>query len=151
MRNSRGSDVDGFECLGAPRKRAVAESHAVVTKPERTSSYTKGVCAEEIAAQALNRKGFKVLDRRYRTPAGEIDLVAVNGGNVSFVEVKRRSSRVAASEAITPRQQARIAAAAEIWLQDHPERAACGINFDAVLICPHQAPYHIPDAFRPAE
>ncbi len=113
------------------------------------SSYTKGVDAEALAAQILQRKGFRVLDRRYRTAAGELDLVMADRGSLAFVEVKRRSSRGAAGESITARQQMRMTGAAEIWLQEHPEYADRDITFDAVLICPRAAPQHIPDAFRP--
>jgi putative endonuclease len=113
------------------------------------SSYTKGVDAEALAARILQRKGFRVLDRRYRTAAGELDLVMAGCGSLAFVEVKRRSSRVSAGESITARQQMRMTGAAEIWLQEHPEYADRDITFDAVLICPRAAPQHIPDAFRP--
>lgn len=113
------------------------------------SSYTKGVDAEALAARILQRKGFRVLDRRYRTAAGELDLVMAGRGSLAFVEVKRRSSRGAAGESITARQKMRMTGAAEIWLQEHPEYADRDITFDAVLISPRAEPQHIPDAFRP--
>ncbi len=113
------------------------------------SSYTKGVDAEALAARILQRKGFRMLDRRYRTAAGELDLVMAGRGRLAFVEVKRRASRAAAGESITARQQVRMTGAAEIWLQEHPEYADRDITFDAVLISPRAAPQHIPDAFRP--
>lgn len=117
---------------------------------QHATSYAKGVDAEALAVDALERKGFEVLDRRYRTPAGELDLVVACRNSLAFVEVKRRRSYAEASEAITCRQQMRMAGAAEIWLQRHPEYADCDITFDAVLIAPRAAPQHIPDAFRPA-
>lgn len=116
---------------------------------KRSTAYAKGVDAEHVAAQVLRRQGFRVLDKRYRTPAGEVDLIVADRSAVAFVEVKRRSSQTDAGEAITPRQQARITGAAEIWLHEHPEYADREITFDAVLICPWSAPRHIRDAFRP--
>lgn len=116
----------------------------------QSGAYAKGVAAEDIAEKTLRKRGFEVLDRRYRTAAGELDLVVAASDRLAFVEVKRRSSRAQAVEAITPRQQGRIAGAAEIWLQAHPEYADRDITFDAVVICPRTPPHHIPDAFRPA-
>lgn len=137
-----------------PGQTACQASCRARAKPARggswTSAYAKGVSAEDVAAETLRRKGFSVLDRRYRTPAGEVDLVVAGRDGLAFVEVKRRASRGDACEAITARQQGRIAEAAEIWLQEHPEYADRDITFDAVLICPREAPHHIRDAFRPS-
>jgi len=119
-------------------------------RKKAAGAYSKGVDAETVAAQTLKRKGFRILDRRYRTPAGELDLVVADGGRVAFVEVKRRASRAQAGEAITGRQQTRMAGAAEVWLMENPEYADREITFDAVLVCPSSLPHHIPDAFRPA-
>jgi len=113
------------------------------------TSHSKGVAAEGVAVEALQAAGFEVLNRRYRTPAGEVDLVVASPNALAFVEVKRRASAAQAMEAITPRQQMRIAGAAEIWLQAHPEYADRDITFDAILVCPRSAPRHIRDAFRP--
>lgn len=116
----------------------------------RKTNHSKGVAAESVAVEALQAAGFEVLNRRYRTQAGEVDLVVASANALAFVEVKRRSSAIQAMEAITPRQQMRIAMAAEIWLQANPEYADRDITFDAVLVCPRCAPRHIRDAFRPA-
>ncbi len=116
----------------------------------RTTNHSKGVAAESIAIETLQAAGFEVLNRRYRTRAGEVDLVVAKEGALAFVEVKRRASAIQAMEAITPHQQTRIAGAAEIWLQAHPEYADRDITFDALLVCPSSTPCHIRDAFRPA-
>jgi putative endonuclease len=123
-----------------------------MTVPPRqchANAYSKGIDAETLAAKTLQRKGFRILDRRYRTRAGELDLVVADRDRLAFVEVKRRSSRLEAVEAITARQQMRMTGAAEIWLQQHPEYANRDMTFDAILICPRSAPHHIHDAFRP--
>jgi len=113
-------------------------------------THAKGIAAEDEAVRVLESKGFAVLHRRYRTVAGEIDLVVARHDALAFVEVKRRASVAQAMEAITPRQQTRIAGAAEIWLQTHPEYAERDMTFDAFVVCPHSSPCHIRDAFRPA-
>lgn len=125
-----------------PRKHQAVRSKA--------TNHSKGIAAETIAVEALQAAGFAVLNRRYRTPAGEVDLIVASPDALAFVEVKRRPTAAKAMEAITPRQQRRIAGAAEIWLQANPEYADRDMTFDAILICPRSAPHHIRDAFRPA-
>lgn len=137
--------------MDADRKMAANVSRQVARKDSaaRPNAYAKGVFAEDVAETLLNQRGFKVLARRYKTPAGEVDLIAASPSAVAFVEVKRRSGRVRAGEAITLHQQERVAGAAECWLQANPEYADRDMTFDAILVCPRRAPFHIRDAFRP--
>lgn len=74
-----------------------------------------GRWGEEIAAAFLQKRGYEILDKNSRTPYGEIDLVANLGGVTVFVEVKTRTTRSFGlpEEAITPRKQAHMLAAAE--------------------------------------
>ena len=76
------------------------------------------------------RDGWAVLARRARTPAGELDLVMEREGLLAFVEVKARPSFRDAAFALSPRQRARLAAAAECWLAANPGHGAAGIRFD---------------------
>lgn len=92
-------------------------------------------------------KGYRILARRFRTPFGEIDIVAQRRNLVAFVEVKARSGVDAAAYAVTPRQQQRIIAAAQAWLMAHPEHASFDLRFDAVLIAPGHLPRHLSGAF----
>jgi putative endonuclease len=117
--------------------------------PRSISNFAKGTAAEAMACQTLTGQGYTILDRRYRTPAGEIDIVARRGDALGFVEVKARKSADAAAWSITPRQQQRIASAAGIWLQEYPAQCTGDITFDAVLITPGHPAQHIVDAFRP--
>ena len=66
---------------------------------------------------------------------------------IVFVEVKARASLDDAAYAVTPRQQARIIAAAQIWLMAHPEHAGYDLRFDAMLIAPRRLPRHVLAAF----
>lgn len=87
---------------------------------ERIGRYRRGRISEWLAAAVLLAKGYRILGRRVRTPYGEIDLIAVRGRRLAFVEVKRRATRLEGEAAITPRQAGRIARAAEFWVSRRP-------------------------------
>ena len=92
-------------------------------------------------------KGYRILAKRFRTPYGEIDLVARKRNLLVFVEVKARASLDEAAYAVTPRQQQRIINAAQGWLMAHPEHAEFDMRFDAMLIAPKRLPRHLLAAF----
>ena len=92
-------------------------------------------------------KGYRILAKRFRTPYGEIDIVARRRSLMAFVEVKARASLDDAAYAVTPRQQARIIDAAQAWLMAHPEHADFELRFDAMLIAPRRLPRHLLAAF----
>lgn len=115
---------------------------------DRRAAERTGRRAEAAAALLLMAKGYRILARRLRTPVGEIDLVAARGKRLAFVEVKRRGSSGDAAWALGPRQQARIARAAEYWLARHPAYARRDIGFDVILSAPRSWPSHLRDAFR---
>ncbi|WP_028967043.1 YraN family protein [Sphingomonas phyllosphaerae] len=101
---------------------------------------------ERLAAWWLRLKGWQILDRRVRTPAGEVDLVARRGALVAFVEVKARRSPAELDHAIDQRRLARVAAAAEVLM---PRYAAAGedIRVDVILLAPGTRPRHIENAW----
>ena len=84
------------------------------SRASRQSAERAGRLAETVCALLLRLKGYAVLDRRYRAPGGEIDIVARRGNTVAFVEIKMRRTLADALEALGPAQRARIAAAAEL-------------------------------------
>lgn len=108
-----------------------------------------GRFAETWAAWSLRLRGYRVLARRFRTPVGEIDLIVRRGGCLAFVEVKARPSAEEALTALGPRQRARIARAAEVFLQRHPHLAGCTLRFDLVTVTPWRPPRLLADAWRP--
>lgn len=114
----------------------------------RRAAERRGRWAESIAALRLRLAGYRILARNFRSPVGEIDLIARRGDTVIFVEVKTRSADDAAAEAIGPRQQARIRRAAAAFLAGRPELATFSLRFDAILIVPWRAPRHVVDAWR---
>jgi putative endonuclease len=109
-----------------------------------------GLAAEAAAEAALAGDGWTILGRRLRTPAGEIDLVAERAGLVAFIEVKSRPTLAEAAFALTPRQQSRLLAAAEILLATHPDWGRAGARFDLLLVDPQGRVRRIADAFRAA-
>jgi putative endonuclease len=117
-------------------------------RPERVAAFRVGLSAESRAAVYLIAKGFRIVARRFRSPVGEVDIVARRGRLLIFVEVKARSRLDDAAESLLPRQQRRIAAAAAAWLAEHPDDAERYIRFDAMLVAPRRIPRHIPAAFE---
>ena len=117
-------------------------------RPERFAAHFTGISAESRAAAYLIAKGYRIVARRFRSPVGEIDIVARRRGVLVFVEVKARNTLDDAAESLLRRQQLRIAGAAGAWLAAHPEDAESDIRFDAVLVAPGKIPRHIPAAFE---
>src|SRR5579862_79755 len=116
-------------------------------RPERIAAFRLGLSAESRAAMLLIAKGHRIAARRFKTPVGEIDIVARRRRDLVFVEVKARDDLDAAAEAVTALSQQRIVAAAEYWLARHADDADCFIRFDAILVAPGKMPRHIANAF----
>jgi putative endonuclease len=116
-------------------------------RPERQVAFRLGLSAETRAAAYLIGKGFRILSRRWKSPVGEIDIVARRRNLLIFVEVKARERFDDAAWSVTPRQQQRIAAAAGAWLAGHPDVVIEDIRFDVVLVAPRRLPRHIAAAF----
>lgn len=117
-------------------------------KAGRKAAQAQGVRAESRAALLLRLKGFRIRARRYRSPVGEVDLLATRRRLLVAVEVKSRPDRSSAAFSITPRQQERVARATEHYLAANPRYSHYQIRFDAVLDTPGRWPKHIPDAWQ---
>jgi len=107
-----------------------------------------GKRAEDHACRALVADGWTILGRRLRTKSGEIDAVAEKAGLVAFVEVKARPTLAMAAEALRPRQQKRLTAAAEILLAENPAWGEQGVRFDVMLVDPQLRVRRVKDAIR---
>jgi putative endonuclease len=118
-----------------------------VPQPERQVAFRLGISAECRAAAFLVAKGFRILARRWRSPVGEIDIIARRRQLLVFVEVKAREKFDDAAWSVTDRQRARIVAAAEAWLARQGDHDFVDMRFDAVLVVPGRVPRHIPAAF----
>jgi putative endonuclease len=131
----------------ARKTRTTANAEAKIADPKRVAAFRSGISAESRAAAMLLVKGYRILARRFRTPAGEIDIVCKRRNALVFVEVKTRASYEEAVEAVTDRQRRRIVGAAEYWLQARPQDGEGDVRFDVVIITPGKLPQHIPAAF----
>jgi putative endonuclease len=114
---------------------------------KRARAYRHGVFAETVAALLLRLKGHRIIARRYKTPVGEIDLVALKGKRLAFVEVKRRKNLDEAGWSLPTRARRRIVRAAQYWLAGHPAYAGHDLAFDVVLAAPWALPRYIENAF----
>jgi len=114
---------------------------------ERVAAFRLGLSAESRAAMLLIAKAYRIVARRWKTPFGEVDIVARRHRDLVFVEVKARDNFDDAAEAVTERSKQRIVAAAEAWLTHHPDDAQCFIRFDVILVAPGKMPRHIVNAF----
>jgi putative endonuclease len=98
----------------------------------------RGALGERIAAEHLERRGYRIVARNYRTRAGELDLVAADERALVFCEVKTRvaggrSGPASALEAIGPNKRRQVRALATQWLASTTERPHRGdVRFDAI-------------------
>jgi putative endonuclease len=115
--------------------------------PVRRDAERRGRRAETLALWLLRAKLYRLLARRYRTPAGEIDLIVKRGRTIAFVEVKQRPTGEEAMEAITARGRRRIARAAQIWLAHNPGAAGYDYRFDVVIAADGALPRHLAGVF----
>jgi len=116
-------------------------------RPDRVAAFRLGLSAESRAAMLLIAKGYRIVARRWKTPLGEIDIVARRRRELIFVEVKARATLDEGAESVTERSKRRIVAAAELWLTHYPDDAQRFIRFDVILVAPGKMPRHVVNAF----
>ena len=114
----------------------------------RARSHRAGIRAEYAAALWLLLKGYVPVALRYKTPVGEIDLVARRGRTLAVIEVKARARHEDAAEAVHGKNQSRVVRAAQYFLGAHPRYASAQVRFDVCLIAWYRLPQHIPHAFH---
>jgi putative endonuclease len=133
------------------RRSAKSPQRVARPKPpprqERVAAFRLGISSESRAALFLIAKAYRILARRWKTPFGEIDIVARRRNDLVFFEVKARDTLADAAEAVTERNKQRIVAAAELWLAHHPQDEGRAIRFDVILMVPGKMPRHIVNAF----
>ena len=126
-------------------------------KPTRAVRAARGAAArvsgrrgEVLAALLLMAKGYRILGFRLKTPQGEIDILALRGRTLAVVEVKRRTSLIAALEAVTFDQRERLRRAGAALAARRPNLAGAAVRLDLVALAPRRFPVHIPDAWKGA-
>ena len=115
----------------------------------RRAAHERGLAAERLCTLRLRLTGWRILARRYATPAGELDIVARRGGLIAFIEVKHRKDRERVLDAVSVHQRRRIENAATIFLSRHPNWRKLSFRFDLMVVTPWRWPCHLPDAWRP--
>ncbi|WP_271077825.1 YraN family protein [Aurantiacibacter sp. MUD61] len=115
---------------------------------KRQLAEKRGRQGEGRAAAWLQLKGWRILGKRVRTPAGEIDLIAKRAGIVAFVEVKWRTKKADLDHAIDEYRLARVAAAVEAVAHNYATEGE-DIRLDVILLAPGSMPRHIVNAWQP--
>lgn len=116
------------------------------SKQSRLAAELFGRRGEMLAAWYLRLKGYRILASRFKTPAGEIDLVAKRFGMLVFVEVKARRSGSLADAWMAVNDR-RITRAADYFLARHPRHAGSDMRYDVIFLAPMAWPRHVVNAF----
>jgi putative endonuclease len=109
----------------------------MVVRPGMTEARQNlGKSGENLAAAELESRGYAIVERRYRTAHGEIDIIARDGETMVFVEVRRKSTGEfgTAAESVTPSKQRRVIRMAIAYLAMHGLYDRCPVRFDVVGI-----------------
>ena len=121
------------------------------SRARRRQAERRGRLAEFLCRSHLRLRGWRIIARDWRCPAGEIDILARRGRILAVIEVKARRDFATAITAIAPRQRRRIARAAEAFLTVRPDLSGLGLRFDVMLIERWRLPRHLRDAWRSGE
>ena len=116
--------------------------------PARRRAQRRGRVAEWLCLWHLRLRGWQILARDWRCPAGEIDILARRGKVLAVIEVKSRGELATAATALAPRQRRRIARAAEAFLLQRSDLAGLDLRFDLMLVAPLRLPRHWRGAWR---
>ncbi|MGZ6014772.1 MAG: YraN family protein [Phenylobacterium sp.] len=104
--------------------------------------------AEVLAALWLMMKGYRILGFRLKTRQAEIDLLALRGRTLAVVEVKQRTSLLAALETVTYDQRQRLRRAGAALAAGRPALQGAAVRLDLMALAPGKLPRHIPDAWK---
>lgn len=124
------------------------QSRARGSLQRRRQAERRGRAAEWLCCWSLRLRGWRIVERGWRCPAGEIDILARRGRVLAVIEVKSRSQVEDAAAALTRRQRRRIARAAQAFLQARPDLGALDLRFDVMLVPRHRLPRHWPGAWQ---
>ena len=117
----------------------------------RRNAWRRGRVAETLCMVWLALRGYRIMEKRLRTPVGEIDIVARRGRTLAIIEVKARADRSLALAAIGPQQRRRLRRAAAWLVAGRADLATLDIRFDVLAVAPWRLPQHVIDAWRMEE
>lgn len=115
-----------------------------------SSSHERGQSGEAHGASYLTSQGYRIVEKNFRTPRGEVDIVAVRGKALVFFEVKswRVMSMTELDRSIDRKKRARIRSVAAAFCMQMPEYADHHVRFDVLFISPQHAEVtHLENAF----
>lgn len=120
----------------------------------RSDPASLGRRGEKLVCRYLKKRGCKILSRNYRCPTGEIDLIALDGRTIAFVEVKSRwgTGHADPEETVTLHKRHQLHRVARYWLSQHKaDDRTCRFDVVAVTFLDNGRPVirHTPDAFEP--
>lgn len=115
---------------------------------KKLQTYERGLSAERLAGWYLRLKGYRILKRRWRTPVGEIDLLATRGKALVIVEVKHRATIEQALDCVSGRQSQRLLRAMHYAVSVLPHYAAYSWRCDLVALAPRHWPRHVISAWE---
>jgi putative endonuclease len=114
---------------------------------QRVERYRFGLWAEWLCRLSLRLRGYQIRATRYRTAAGEIDIIASRADVVAIIEVKARRDALAAALALGAGQRVRIVRATRLVLARWPQLQNSHVRFDVMLVTPWHWPQHIINAW----
>lgn len=116
---------------------------------KRRQAYQKGRKGEYWAGWVLRFKFFRIVENRYKTKSGEIDLIARRGNLILMVEVKARPTLEQAMDAVSTTALRRIEAAGDEWLAKQADYAKLSIRYDLMAVLPRRWPIHVAAIYTP--
>lgn len=119
--------------------------HIWQKKNSRQRAWWRGIFAEILTIIFLFFKGYQLLQWRYKTKVGEVDIIARKNNCLCFLEVKYRSTYAEAAESLQEHQKKRIIRAAKFYLKGHPFLGHK--RFDAILLNRWYWPKHLKGAW----
>jgi putative endonuclease len=137
----------GFSRSSQPR--TVSRDKDPGARAVRQSAEWRGRLAEWIAVARLWLSGHRVLARRWRVTSGEIDIIALKGRRLAFVEVKYRAAAGEAAHSVGHRQMSRLHAAAAAFVARYPKFAEHERGFDAIFLDASLVPAYARDHLQP--
>ena len=146
----RQADMATAQPFALAQPFAQAQPYAQAQLVERRARYRRGWLAEWLAVALLVARGYRILACRYRSPFGEIDIIARRRRRLAFVEVKRRPTLDEAEAALGPTQAERIGRAAEHFMGRHRRYRDHEMGMDVVLVAPGVWPRYQANAFHAA-
>jgi putative endonuclease len=120
----------------------------VSKKEQGKTSYYHGKWAEFFAILFLKAKLYRIIGRRVKTPVGEIDIIAMRGEQLAFIEVKMRNSIDSAISSLSHHQQRRLERASNYYMSGKERLSTKVVRFDLIALAPFRCPVHIKNAWE---